>query len=1115
MKTSPASRITKHISLGGNIPFVISGLLVSLFILITGYVIFDVEDKLDEFNRNVRIVKTLRDLDSASTDLHRQIYVYQDSLSSTVQLEIFIRLMKLYEETFAELRRQNTAEFFLFDSAAVVSDIRMLDSLLLEFSHGNSNAAAAKNSRDSFYAIRNIDAAITIRFDQLDKLVRSAQRDTGGRLNEYHLILSVIAVSAGIFGLILLFGYARIRRNLRERFEIEEELNAERNKYLSLAESMDDAVLITDREDIVLFANSATEQVTGYTPDEIMGRSARVTLTDSANWPSYEKRLAERLSGKSEEYFIYINKKDNSKARVYVKASPFRSTKGEVIGTIGVLADLSEQMKIEREATLYRENLTGVIENSSDFIWAFDHELKLIVFNTSFKTEFKKLYHAEIEMGMQILDYVGEVQRRAWLRICKRALSGERIHFDQKYEIDGEERVYSVSLNPLKDSQGTIYGIAFFMSEITSRIRNEEELRAAMETAEQATRLKTEFLANMSHEIRTPLNGILGMANLLMDTELNEYQRLYANSIKESGASLLGILNDILDISKVEAGKIEILNEEFDFVQFIESIAEVYSVQAENKNISFYIEPGSDLPSKIRCDRLRLNQILTNILTNAFKFTEAGYVNLVLKAAWDDDLSGRLQFTVEDTGPGMTEETLANLFTEYVQADASVVRKFGGTGLGLSISKKLAELMGGSISVSSERGKGSSFTVEVPYTVNQKFTKVPLPQQSGLVLVVTSENKGGEIIASLLSLFGYTPVVVYNAANALVRITRMNQDGRSFAFILCNYNLPGYDGYALLKQINENYANHPPLFLLIGRKKLASLKTKIPAANITALAKPFCTRTIKQIIELIQPIEKKQPPKAVAENMRKLNILIADDNRINRTVITGFLAKLGHEVTESSDGREALDLFLMESYDMIMLDCQMPIMDGYQVSRKIREYEKGSGKRIPIIGVTANNSHDEKEKCLAAGMDDFLVKPFEIADLRRIVELNTVYSQIEEYGDSGFEVNNAQILSLRESLDDETVDELLELFLNDFQNYLGSLSIRIEAGNFAGLSAESHTIKSGCANIGAEKLRKLVFKLEQESEKSTQNEIRALFNKLADEYIYVKEKIKNRITLGR
>lgn len=1089
----------------------LSGFLISIFILITVYTVFDVDKRLKEFNRNVQLVSALRELDSAASSIHRVLYIRQDSVTPAQYAAAYSELAAKYRESAQKISLLPAQRSFNFDVQAVYDES---DSLGMFASKLLVPLPSEDELKEKLYILRTVDSDLQRRFQELDRNVRRFQRKTGGRLNEYHLVLSLIAASAGIFALVLVFGYARLKKNLKERLEIEDELNAERNKYLNLAESMDDAVLITDQEDIILFANSAVETITGYSPAEITGKSSHITLTDSVNWPAYKKRLADRLSGKSDEYFAYINKKDGTRIRIYVKASPFRNHKGQVIGTIGVLSDLSEQMKIEREATIHRENLTGVIENSSDYIWAFDHNLRLIVWNSSFKSEFRKLYQVEVEAGMQLLEHVGEVQKRAWLRICKKALTGQRVHFDQKYEIDGVKRVYSVSLNPLRDPQGMIYGIAFFMSDITLRIKSEEELRSAMETAEQATRLKTEFLANMSHEIRTPLNGILGMANLLMDTELNEYQRLYASSIKESGTSLLGILNDILDLSKVEAGKIEILTEEFDLAVLIETLAEIYSVQAENKNISFYIEPAPDIPQKIHCDRLRLNQILTNILTNAFKFTESGYVNLALAVNWESELAGILNFTIEDTGLGMSEETLSSLFSDYVQADSTVVRKFGGTGLGLSISKKLADLMGGTITVTSERSKGSRFTASIPFSLSQKFVPATPVQQSGLVLVVTNENKGGEIIAGILSVMGYTPVVVYNAANALVRLTRFNHDGRNFAFILCNYNLPGYDGLSLLKQIKENYSSHPPLFLLIGRKKLAALKTKIAAAKIVPLAKPFCNRTIKQIIDILHPVEKPPVSKTVSENLRKLKILIADDNRINRTVLIGFLQKLGHEVSESSDGREALDSYLAASYDMIMLDCQMPVMDGYEVSRRIREYEKESGKRIPLIGVTANNSHDEKERCLAAGMDDFLVKPFEIADLRRTVELNTVQSQVDEYSDSGFEVNNQQIKSLRDSLDAETVDELLELFLSDFQNYLGTLSVRIEAGNFKGLSAESHTIKSGCANIGAEKLRKLVFKLEQESEKSTQDEVRAQFNKLADEYIFVKEKIRNHISTG-
>lgn len=1112
MKTtgSESDHLKKYTAVSGNRGLILIVSLVLIFIIVNVVIVFDANQDFYDFRENSAIVKVVRDLDSSINFNHREVYTRHDSLSLAEQGEHFLALVKQYEYAADLISNMNAYERFGFDTGRITPDIDSMKRYALAL----SDFSSSENAQSLLYFLRYFDHRILDAFHDLDRTIRSTQREKAARLNYYYLQLLAVSSSACLLAVILIFLYTRVRRNLAERLRMQEELNAEKNKYRNLAESMDDAVLITDKEGIVVFANSAVEKVTGYTPAELTGRVSYKTLTDSVTWSSSESRLNDRLAGRSEEFFSRIIRKDGTPLRVYIKGSPFRDHNGMVIGSIGVISDLSDQLRMEREATIHRENLIGVIENSTDFIWAFDQELRLTVYNSAFKREFKNLFHAETKTGMQILDYVGEVQKRAWQRICRKALKGERVRFDQKYEIDGEQRVYSVALNPLKDQEGMISGIACFMSDITSRVKNEEELRAAMITAEEATRLKTEFLANMSHEIRTPLNGILGMANLLIDTELNEYQRLYANSIKESGSSLLGILNDILDISKVEAGKIEIFTEEFDLPNLVEALAEIYSVQAESKNISFYIESSLSVPQRIRCDRLRLNQILSNILNNAFKFTETGYVNLAVRAEITDELSGIMHFTVEDTGPGMNDDTLASIFTEYAQANAAVVRKFGGTGLGLSISKKLAELMGGTITVVSEPGRGSSFMISLPFTLSQKYIPPSLPQQNGRVLVVTNENKGGDIIAGLLSAIGYTPVVVFNAANALVRLTRAAQDGSDFEFILCNYTLPGYDGFSLLKQIKENYPRHPALFILIGRKKLAPLKSKITAAGIMPLAKPFCMRSLMQMLEVLHPAERKQQVRTVAENIRRLKILIADDNRINRTVLTGFLQKLGHDVTETSDGQEALSAYMSDTFDMIMLDCQMPVLDGYQVSRRIRESEGESGKRIPVIGVTANSGHDEKERCLAAGMDDFLVKPFEISDLRRTVELNTVQSQVEEYSDSGFEINNPQITSLRESLDNETVDELLELFLNDFQNYLGSLSVRIEAGNFNGLSAESHTIKSGCANIGAEKLRKLVDKLEQESDKSSRSEIRALFNKLADEYIYVKQKIKNYITLN-
>lgn len=991
------------------------------------------------------------------------------------------------------------------------SNQRGLDSLglLLEgtiFSNGFSprDSSVANNAVSALLLCRQLSGDIV----NAVSLIRRDQGKISVILDKYWFILSGIAIISTLFALSTVISFYRYRVNVNRRKAAEEELFKQQETYRNLVESMNEGLIITDLEDCIIFANPAIEKLTGYKPHQLTGRIFHKTFTNSSEWPEFQSRMEKRILGEREQYTKRLIKHDGTLAEVHINATPFRNPEGEITGTLGVVSDLSERAFLEEQIAVQRNNLIAVIENTDNYIWAFTHDFKLLVFNSSFSKEYENLFGVVPYPGMPVLDFVPPQLRRAWRMIAKKALTGSVIRMDFPYILEGLPRAYRVALNPIKSETGEVTGVVAFMQDITQMRAAEEELRAAKETAEEATKQKTVFLANMSHEIRTPLNGILGMANLMEESELTSEQRLYTTSIKESGALLLSLINEILDISKVEAGKIELVEDEFELLTMLESINDMFTVQAENKGISFYIDLHRDVPLTITGDSMRLQQILINCLSNAFKFTAKGYVELSIGVERIDDEKYLYSFRILDSGKGMNEETRASIFEEYYQGNSDTSKIYGGTGLGLSIARNFTRLMGGEISVDSVENKGSVFTVNIPLKAAKPADSADQISLSGEILLVSNNNRGTEITENLLREAGFTPVTVYNAANAIVQMNKARTNGKKFAAVINNFNLPGYDGFELCKQIIDLVPEHPPLFLLIGRKKAVHIRRQLSKQPVHILSKPFYRSSIAELIAVLVPKSVEVKEKPAEENQNKLRVLIADDNKINLTVLSGFLRKLGHYVHQVRDGNEAVEEYKSGEFDIILMDCNMPTVSGFDATKMIRQLEEGTEERMPIIGVTAYNGKTEKDRCLASGMDDMLSKPFDIAELRRMLELHTVSSSIREYSDSGFTVENERVVRLRESLDSETIDELLELFLNDFQGYLASVSERITQHNFAGLSEQSHTIKSACANLGADKLWKYVEKLEHECNSLPAEEITLLFNKIADEFIYVKEKIR-------
>jgi PAS domain S-box-containing protein len=903
--------------------------------------------------------------------------------------------------------------------------------------------------------------------------------------------------------------------DITERRRTEATLQDSEMRFRSVVQSANDAIIQSDGEGRIIAWNKGAQDIFGYGFDEVQGRPVTVLMPDVYR-DAHTKGL-ERVRDGGESHIIGGTveleglRKDGSRFPIELSIATWSTEEGIFFSSI--IRDVTERKQADEylEETLSELNI--ILDNASVGI-VFLKEGRLLRINRKLEEMF----------GYERKEIEGE----SMVVFCISPKDWEQMQKDA-HEILAQGKPYQ-SERRMKHRNGQLFWCSLFgkaiehtdpskgsiwiMDDITERKRVRMELQEAKEAAETASRTKSEFLANVSHEIRTPLNGVIGMTELAMDTELTDEQREYLEAVRQSADSLLGLINDILDFSKIEASRMELEKTDFNLFGVIGEAVELFTAQAQLKGIVIHYNVVPDVPQELRGDPVRLRQVLVNLLANAVKFTDEGEIVVNVERVDVSGLSNgegsiMLHFSVSDTGIGIAPEKLETVFDSFTQADGSTTREYGGTGLGLSISRQIVSMMGGEIWTESEIGKGSRFHFTVNLARREEALGESLSREYDFisdlnVLVVEGDTNKTSHIRDIMVSFGAASVRQEGVEDAMEVLEKAYSDARPFGLVLIDHDLTRTEGLALVGKIKGDRRLSETRLILLAHSVEKKDAFRIKAPGIACMVGPVRKSALLNKILSVFGFSGGVPKRARlsgarVEGPRGLNILVAEDNPVNQKLVTRILEKYGHHPVIVVNGREAVDVVKERRFDLVLMDVQMPDMDGLEATRIIRgsNTDDGFSPMIPIIAMTAHAIEGDRERFLGAGMTDYISKPFKLDDFIDIINKTSLAGTA---GASGME-EDIDILDIDSALerldgDESLLREIWNAFAEDIPVQMAELESALDGRESAEVERLAHSMKSASGSVGAIMLSKVAYKMEKASREKDMEGAKALYGML-------------------
>jgi len=819
-----------------------------------------------------------------------------------------------------------------------------------------------------------------------------------------------------------------VSRDIFSRKEVERKLTDSNGLYNLFVENMNEGLIMLDANSNIQFTNPAMCKMLGYSKKEIVGKPV-LHFLNGHDAETLKKHLDKRKSGFCGKYVMTWTGKDDKSITTYISPKAIFDDDNQFSGSFAIISSLSENDKAKKLLESERKQLLSIFDAIEEIVYVVDIETSNIIYlNAHAKkafeaTEGEKCFesiHGYDERcsfckNTEIIgnnkgkpyrwEYCNKKSGR-WYSCNDKAIRWPdgrtvkiqlAIDITEKRELAEELKQHKDNLEEMVSERTDELEITNLRlkQEITAHERTEEKLRHAVEIAESATVAKSDFLANMSHEIRTPMNGVIGMTTLLMQTDLDKDQMGYTEIIQKSSNVLLTLINDILDFSKIESGKLEIDNVEFDLRQIVEDIEDMLAFRAKEKGVDFLVDIDPDVPSLVIGDPGRLRQVIINLADNAIKFTKEGEITISVSLEMETAKKVKLRFTVTDTGIGIPKKLQPIVFDSFTQGDPSRTRKFGGTGLGLTITKKFVNLMGGKIGVESEPNKGASFC----FTIGLEKQDIAVKSKKDLtldisgekVLILANNDKHSKWLKKLLDNWECDCSIIKDETNILMDLDKAIADNNPYTVAIINYS----DDLSYVEMIAQKI-KHAEKYKDLALVAMANLGQRGDAIKMQKVGfSAYITKPVKQsmLFECLVEIAESRNSNdtsglksklitrySLKEKKRynKIKILLVEDNEINQMVAVGMVEKLGYRVDVSNNGQEAIEALQKVDYNLVLMDCRMPVLDGYETTKKIRNGDAGViNKDVPILAMTASTLESDKQKCLNAGMTDFLIKPVE------------------------------------------------------------------------------------------------------------------------------------------